>query len=206
MAGEEGGGLASDDSMPEIGGTRFCENLPSHIDGPWSDTGGNEFLDSCSEACPADIDGNGNVDVSDLLAVIAAWGECEGENVHVVNQIGLAFYPSDITVAKGDLIRWVWGGGDHTVTSGILPCEGDGLFDAPLDGGAPIFEWSVPSTTPDFIEYFCEPHCFDGMNGSISVTGEGYASGSECLEDIDDSGTVDVTDVLAVIAAWGPCP
>ena len=30
------------------------------------------------DGCPADIDGNGIVDVQDLVAVIAAWGPCAG--------------------------------------------------------------------------------------------------------------------------------
>jgi hypothetical protein len=30
----------------------------------------------CSGACPADIDGNGEVAAQDLAAVLAAWGAC----------------------------------------------------------------------------------------------------------------------------------
>jgi parallel beta-helix repeat protein len=205
IAGEDGGGLASDDGVPAIGGTRFCGNLPNHIAGTWSDTGGNEFLDSCSADCPEDIDGNSVVDVVDLLAIIGAWGECVGQKVHVVNQIGFTFFPREITVTQGDTIRWVWGGGSHTVTSGTLPCEEDGLFDGPLEDNAPVFDWYVPSNSPDFIEYFCEPHCNQDMNGSISVTSAGFGPGSECPADIDESGTVDVSDLLMVIANWGPC-
>jgi len=205
IAGEDGGGLTSDDSVPAIGGTQFCGNEPSHIDGVWSNTGGNKFFDSCSGDCLGDIDGNGVVDVIDLLAVIGAWGECVGQKVHIVNQIGMSFIPSELTVTNGDMIRWVWGGGSHTVTSGTLPCEADGLFDGPLEDDAPVFEWYVPSNSPDFIEYFCEPHCFQDMNGSISVTTASNGPGSECPADIDDSGTVDVSDLLMVIGNWGEC-
>ena len=31
----------------------------------------------CSGDCPADLDGSGEVNVTDLLAVIAGWGPCE---------------------------------------------------------------------------------------------------------------------------------
>ncbi|MBM44234.1 MAG: hypothetical protein CMJ36_04385 [Phycisphaerae bacterium] len=33
---------------------------------------------SCSEPCIGDVDGNGSVDVTDLLAIISAWGPCSG--------------------------------------------------------------------------------------------------------------------------------
>lgn len=36
----------------------------------------NGVPDECDAPCPADISGNGSVDVSDLLAVINAWGPC----------------------------------------------------------------------------------------------------------------------------------
>ena len=32
--------------------------------------------DSSCSACAGDVDGNGTVDVTDLLAVIGAWGPC----------------------------------------------------------------------------------------------------------------------------------
>ncbi|HIA72390.1 MAG TPA: hypothetical protein EYO01_06820 [Phycisphaerales bacterium] len=205
FAGKIGGGLASDISIPAIGGTRFCGNVPNHIVGTWSNAGGNEFLDLCSAGCPEDIDGNGVVDVVDLLAIISAWGQCVGQKVHIVNQIGFTFFPREIMVTQGDTIRWVWGSGSHTVTSGTLPCGADGLFDGQLEENAPVFEWIVPSATPDFIEYFCNPHCVLDMNGSISVTGIGNNPSGGCPEDIDNSGAVDVTDLLGLISAWGPC-
>ena len=43
------------------------------------------------------------------------------------------------------------------------------------------------------------------MNGSISVTAAGFGLGSECPADIDESGTVDVSDLLMVIGNWGEC-
>jgi len=41
---------------------------------PWIDNGGNIIDDICPVHCPADTDGNGVVDVIDLLAVIDGWG------------------------------------------------------------------------------------------------------------------------------------
>ena len=204
-AGQVGGGLASDDSLPVIGGSSFCGNSPSHIAGPWSGDGSNEFNDSCSPPCPGDIDGSGSVNVTDLLAVIGAWGACDVPTVHVIEQTGYVFIPDEITVARGDSVRWLWGGGSHTVTSGTLPCDSDGRFDSDLDSGVPVFEWHVPADAPDIVDYFCDPHCTMDMNGRINIIDEGNGPAG-CPEDVDGSGSVDVGDLLTVIGGWGSCP
>jgi len=62
-----------------ISGTHFCGNTPYDIEGPWSDAGGNTFDVSCEDnSCSADIDGDGSVNVVDLLAIIDSWGACSG--------------------------------------------------------------------------------------------------------------------------------
>ena len=69
----EGGGILSwNASNPRIWATPFCGNTPTHIDGNWTDEGGNEFEDNCGP-CEADLDGSGHVGVDDLLIIIAAW-------------------------------------------------------------------------------------------------------------------------------------
>jgi hypothetical protein len=40
------------------------------------DYNGNGVADVCESLCPADTDGDGDVDTADLLALLAAWGEC----------------------------------------------------------------------------------------------------------------------------------
>ena len=52
----------------------FCENAAEAIEGPWQDGGGNEYVDVCPVECAGDVTGDGTIDVSDLLAVIADWG------------------------------------------------------------------------------------------------------------------------------------
>lgn len=63
---------------PMISDSYFCNNTASvqnHIYGEWVDGGGNVFDDSCGEDdCPADVSGDGSVNVADLLAIIDAWG------------------------------------------------------------------------------------------------------------------------------------
>jgi len=63
------GGLVS------VSGTLFCENEGADIDGPWDDGGGNQFQDICPVECPGDITGDNVVNVTDLLGVIAGWGD-----------------------------------------------------------------------------------------------------------------------------------
>ena len=53
----------------------FCESTPNHIDGKWIDGGENTFADECPE-CP-DINGDGYVNVVELLSVIDQWGQTD---------------------------------------------------------------------------------------------------------------------------------
>ena len=39
------------------------------------DPGGNGIIDTC-ETCPADFDGDGDVDAADLAELLGAWGSC----------------------------------------------------------------------------------------------------------------------------------
>ena len=59
-----------------VSNTAFCNNSPTHIHGTYVDGGGNSFEDDCgdTEPCPSDVSGDGVVNVTDLLAIIDAWG------------------------------------------------------------------------------------------------------------------------------------
>ena len=74
-----GGGmyaLNNDGTMPSLSNMRFCNNTPDDIYGKWIDAGNNVFDDDCGDTlpCPADVSGDAVVNVTDLLAVIDAWG------------------------------------------------------------------------------------------------------------------------------------
>lgn len=77
----DGGGIYSLDGVPVLSGTSFCMNSPNDIDGAWTDNGSNSF-NNCDNLCPptskcdADVNGDGVVNVNDLLEVLAAWGPC----------------------------------------------------------------------------------------------------------------------------------
>jgi plastocyanin len=89
-----------------------------------------------------------------------------GAATHEVLVQDLVSSPSVLAVAVGDSVRWLWQNGIHTVTSGT-PCEGDGLFDEPLDAANPefAFEFNDAGT----VDYFCLPHCALGMTGQVIV-------------------------------------
>jgi hypothetical protein len=42
--------------------------------GEWQGDNTTCELGTCGVTCPADVDGNGSVDVSDILAIVGAWG------------------------------------------------------------------------------------------------------------------------------------
>jgi plastocyanin len=144
--------------------------------------------------CPGDITGDHIVGVPDLLAVINAWGQAVV--THNVDLDGQDFVP-DITNAKsGDTVNWIWvSGGTHSITSGT-PCTSDGTFNQIISAGT--FQYVIPTSFDGAIPYFCIPHCAFGMTATINV--------APFKEDVDQSGSVGVPDLLGVINGWGNCP
>ena len=69
----------------------MCENSSGQIIGDWTDLGGNTVADECPVDCPADLDGNGEVGVDDLLFLISEWdgpnGDCNGDGTTDVNDL-----------------------------------------------------------------------------------------------------------------------
>jgi plastocyanin len=83
-----------------------------------------------------------------------------------VNTINNVFVPADLTILPGDVVRWVWGGGIHTTTSGAG--GPDGLWDAPIDMANTSFQYTF--NAPGSFPYFCRFHVALGMAGTITVS------------------------------------
>ncbi|MHC4420443.1 MAG: hypothetical protein ACYS1E_07580, partial [Planctomycetota bacterium] len=102
-AGVAGGGLASVlYSTPGVSGTVLCDNDPNQIEGDWLDDGGNQLADTCVETCPADLTGDGLVNVTDLLVVLIDWGPCAAGCVGDVDADGSV----GVTDLLGVLAAW----------------------------------------------------------------------------------------------------
>lgn len=69
-----------DVATSDIDTTMFCGNQPNPINGTWNDLGGNTMNASCKYLCMGDIDASGDVTVSDILTLIADFGQCNGIN------------------------------------------------------------------------------------------------------------------------------
>ncbi len=110
---------------------------------------------------------------------------------HTVNQVGNTFVPSSLTIAEGDVVEWVWNGGNHTVTEGT-PCTPSGGFDEPLNSGNPLV--SITFNAPGTVDYFCDPHCDAGMVGVLTVEPCPAADG-----DVNEDGMTDGRDIRAFV-------
>ncbi len=86
--------------------------------------------------------------------------------VHVINQTGFTFSPSNLTVNVGDVIRWVWSNDAHTTTSKTIPA-GAQTWDSPLTTSQRTFEYTV--TVAGTYTYVCIPHESMGMGGSFTA-------------------------------------
>ena len=70
-AGDRGGGIFCNGRLTGTG-LQFCGNVPDAVF-----AGDRTSLGISCNPCPADIDGDGQVAVPDLLTLLAAWGACQ---------------------------------------------------------------------------------------------------------------------------------
>jgi len=128
------------------------------------------------------------------LVTLVLLGSMAQADIVVVNQASMSFSPQHVTVNAGDTVRWVHSGGNHTVTEGTDgSINGDEAFHSSLTSSNPTFEvvfddvfLAANPRTDNVYDYFCSPHFFSGMVGSVTVAssepGSSYCSG-------DGSGT-----------------
>ena len=73
LSGSNAGGLwITPDATAELTNSHFCDNGAYDIHGDWDDAGGNSFSTQCT--CIGDTDGDGTVAVNDLLDLLSAFG------------------------------------------------------------------------------------------------------------------------------------
>jgi plastocyanin len=82
--------------------------------------------------------------------------------VVIITASGSQFSPETVTIAPGTTVRWVNGGGDHTVT----PDGHTEWTSANLPSGT-TFEHTFESVGE--FDYFCIPHQSLGMTGTVTV-------------------------------------
>ncbi len=72
-----GGGIRCD-GTPTITGSWVCGNSPDQIFGAWAagENGSQNNINTSCSSCPGDTDGNGVVDIEDLLNMMGSWGAC----------------------------------------------------------------------------------------------------------------------------------
>jgi plastocyanin len=104
-----------------------------------------------------------------------------GSATAVIRMVPNQFLPHDTTVSHGDTVLWVNMGGFHTSTSGACtPCAEDSLWDSGLMSAGDSFRvvfgpgTDVPGEivhidASGHFPYFCVPHAFIPMDGSITV-------------------------------------
>ncbi|MHC5003314.1 MAG: hypothetical protein ACYTJ0_09330, partial [Planctomycetota bacterium] len=142
------GAIWSNDANPLIVNSVICGNTPVQVSGPWTDGGGNVIGMECPPCvfesppcCPADVDGDGEVDVDDLVAVVLAWGTADQA----------ADVDGDGFVGVDDLVVVItsWGPCPWTATTSIDP-RGEPAISPETQPGPPKAEptpseASVPS-------------------------------------------------------------
>jgi plastocyanin len=120
-----------------------------------------------------------------------------GATIHEVEQLGITFDPPTIFALPGDVVRWNWKNGGHTVTSGnnATCVEDNTYFNLLLDDQHQSVLWVVPDNMKAGpLPYFCIYHCFGGHIGDVVIAIQG---------DLNNDGIVDGADLTICLGCWG---
>lgn len=89
------------------------------------------------------------------------------------------YSPANVTINVGDTVRWVWQNDFHNVVAGSISNGNfqptDAFNSGVLNTGAfyeVVFDRNMLKNAPisnDLYNYYCEPHAFMGMTGSVKV-------------------------------------
>lgn len=95
-------------------------------------------------------------------SVTFALEEQAGSNIVTITAAGTSFSPATVTIDVGTTVRWVNGGGSHTVTP-----DGHSAWARAVLNSGQMFEHTF--NTAGTFAYYCEPHRDAGMTGTITV-------------------------------------
>jgi plastocyanin len=93
-----------------------------------------------------------------------------GAVLHNVTISNFQFNPANVTIQTGDMVRWTWSAGTHSATSGTGAA--DPMSGVVFDSGTRSSgTFTVTFNSPGVIPYYCMPHEFLNMKGTITVEG-----------------------------------
>ena len=103
-----------------------------------------------------------------LAMLLGAALPAGAEEVHLVTVTDEGFEPAQLTIQRGDVVRWEWESGRHTITSGDSPLDENAgeIFDLVVDEANPVQEWvgAKVGTVPYFSQFLPET-----ARGTITV-------------------------------------
>lgn len=186
-----------------IAGTIFCDNHPDAIAGAWDDGGGNSFVEVCPDTCQGHCGGQ-SADGCWCDSMCHAFIDCcEDKCDHCGSPYCDPTNQSSCWGSCGggppqgcwcDNVCFVFGDccGDVCEACDYQPCQGGRGSCIGLCGN-----YLHPSGCG------CRPECLDEGN----CCDDACAVCGHCKTgDLDGDGVVDVSDLLILLANWGPCP
>ena len=91
----------------------------------------------------------------------------DAQTTHTVQMVGTSFSPQSLTIEEGDVVMWTNASPViHTSTSGSA-CSPNGTWNS--GNIFPGFSFSFTFNNAGTFPYFCIPHCFVLMIGTITV-------------------------------------
>ena len=210
FATQGGGGIEFLLTGASYGDNRFCYNLPLDVAGTFNDLGGNRtacggqvsFNENCTSASEILVGATpftttGTSDIGPDLDISCD----EGHGVSVMSDIWFRYFASTtgtLTVSTCDDADF-----DTRLAAYTGPCAAPTLVACNDEGagclnGTSLMDVSVTAG----VTYLIRVGSSSGAQGAGTLT----LSLAACLPDINGDGNVNVTDLLALLAAWGVCP
>ncbi len=103
------------------------------------------------------------------------------------------FTPSSVDITVGDTVMWVWQSDGHSVRQGDTFNAPNPLFDSGVQDQP--FTFSYTFTDPGTVNYYCQPHFFMGMVGTVNVAA---AAPKPALLNISTRGFVGIGDSVMI--------